>query len=68
MSFHHHHRRNRCHRLSMATTTTTSFVVRSHTARRRPTQLYGAHPPQTNGNTGSYKHPSSRLENQYPCR
>ena len=68
ISFHHHPRRNRGDSLSMATTATTSFVVRSHTARRRSTQLYGAHPTQTNGYTGSYQHPPSRLENQHPRR
>ena len=31
-------------------------------------KLYGDHPPQTNCYTGNYKHPSSCMENQYPCR
>ena len=68
ISFHHHTRRNRCHSLSMATTATTSFVVRSHTARRSPTQLYGTHPTQTNGNNRGDQHTPPCLENQHPCR
>ena len=68
ISFHHHPRRNRGDSLSMAATTTTSFAVRPHPARRSPTQLYSAHPPQINSNNRGDQHPPSRLENQYPCR
>ena len=68
ISFHHHPRRNRGDSLSMAATTTTSFVVRSHTARRSLTQLYGSHPTQTNGNNRGDQHTPSRLEDQHPCR
>ena len=59
---------NRGDSLSMAATTTTSFVVRSHTARRSPTKLYGAHPTQTNGNNRGDQHTPSRLENQHSSR
>ena len=68
ISFHHHTRRNRCHSLSMATTATTSFIVRPHSARRSPTQLYGAHPTQINSNNRRDQHPPSRMENQHSCR
>lgn len=68
ISFDYHTRRNRCDSLSMATTATTSFVVRPHSARRSPTQLYGAHPTQINSNNRRYQHPPSRMENQYSCR
>ena len=68
ISFHHHPRRNRGNSLSMAATATTSSAVRPHIARRSPTQLYGAHPTQTNCNNGGNQHPPPCLEDQYPCR
>ena len=65
---HHYPRYDGVYGLSMVHNQASDAIGHIRDCCHCPTQLYGAHPTQTNGETGGNQHPPSRMENQHPCR